>query len=132
MVAVTCGSMATLEEVTRPRTQLILILVEGEYEDYKQDYPDYQKYFQNAARQGLIELFVMKREGQEYLDRLEKEQEMRIKSIEIQIKEQEKIYFDKLESQFKVMQATIEEQQKMINSLEMVIQEKEKKCCVLS
>ena len=80
----------------------------------------------------MIELFVMKREGQEYLDKLEKEQEMRIKSIEIQIQEQEKIYFDKLESQFKVMQATIEEQEKRINSLEMEIQEKEKKCCVLS
>ena len=103
VVAVTSGSGATLEEVTRARTQLILILVESEHEE---GYPDYQKYFQNAARQGLIEFFVMKREGQEY--------------------------FDKLGSQFKVMLATIEEQEKGISSLEMEIQEKEKKCCVLS
>ena len=128
MVAVTSGTGSTLEAVTRARTQLILILVESEHEDFKQRYLNYQKYFQNAARQGLIELFVMKREGQEYLDKLEKEQEMRIKSIEIQIQEQDKIYFDKL----KVMHATIEEQEKRINSLEMEIQEKEKKCCVLS
>ena len=54
----------------------------------------------------MIELFVMKREGQEYLD--------------------------KLESQFKVMQATIQEQEKRKNSLETGIKKKEKKCRVLS
>ena len=56
VVAVTIGSVATLEMATRAKTQLILILAEPEREDLKKYYADYQKHFQAAADKGLVEL----------------------------------------------------------------------------
>ena len=58
MVAVTVG-WYTLEMITRAKTQLIIILVEpdgDDDDDFKEDYKDYQKHFQDAAAKGLVEL----------------------------------------------------------------------------
>ena len=58
VVVVTAGGDHTLELLTRAKTQLILILVESENEDWKmiKYYTDYQKYFQDAADIGLVEM----------------------------------------------------------------------------
>ena len=53
MVAVTAG-LHTLEMATRAKTQLILILVEAEYEVYKKNYAKDQKHFEAAAEKGLV------------------------------------------------------------------------------
>ena len=55
VVAVTAG-VNTLEMITRARTQLIIILVESDDDDFKEYYKDYQKHFQDAAAKGLVEL----------------------------------------------------------------------------
>ena len=59
VVAVTTGVVNTLEMATRAKTQLVLILVEPKEEDYKKDYANYQKVFQDAAEKGLVELPVI-------------------------------------------------------------------------
>ena len=46
---------------TRAKTELILILVEPEKEDWKDYYADYQKHFQDAADKGLVELPVIEK-----------------------------------------------------------------------
>ena len=56
MVAVTRGGVDTLEMATRSKIQLILILVERE--NGKRDYAKYQKYFQDAADKGLVQLSI--------------------------------------------------------------------------
>ena len=48
----------TLEAATRAKKKVILIAAEAEEEDYKKSYADYQKYFQDAADKGLVELMV--------------------------------------------------------------------------
>ena len=58
VVAVTSGDICTLEKVTRAKRQLIVILIEPEMEDWKKLYADHQKYFQDAADKGLVELSV--------------------------------------------------------------------------
>ena len=58
VVAVTFGGFKILEMATRAKTQLILILAEPEIEAHKKNYADYQKYFQAAADNGLVELSV--------------------------------------------------------------------------
>ena len=52
-----CGRVAqTLEAATRARTKLILILAEPKKKDFKKYYAEHQKYFQDAADKGLVEL----------------------------------------------------------------------------
>ena len=58
VVAVTTGVANTLEAATRARTGLSLILAEGKRKDDKKFYAEYQKYFQDAADKGLVELSV--------------------------------------------------------------------------
>ena len=57
VVAVTIG-LHTLEMATRAKTRLILILAESQLNADKKFYSDYQKYFQDAADKGLVELLV--------------------------------------------------------------------------
>ena len=58
VVAVTFGGFKILEMATRAKTQLILILVEAEREDFKKYFADYHKHFQVASDRGLVELLV--------------------------------------------------------------------------
>ena len=62
MVAVITG-VGTLEMATRAKTQLILILVELEREDWIKFYAKYQKVFQAAADRGLVELAAIANEN---------------------------------------------------------------------
>jgi len=48
--------------MTRARTQLIIILVEPDDDDLKKFYKDYQKLFQDAAAEGLVELVELESE----------------------------------------------------------------------
>ena len=55
IVAVTTGGGHTREMITRARTHLAIILMQGEGER-KKIYTKYQKYFAEASNRGLIEL----------------------------------------------------------------------------
>ena len=54
VVAATVGGSVTVEMATRAKSQLFLILAENE--SWKKNYAKYQKYFQDAAAKGLVEL----------------------------------------------------------------------------
>ena len=56
VVAVTCGVSFTLEMATRTKTRLILVAAEGEWKADMKFYARYQKYFQDSANKGLLEL----------------------------------------------------------------------------
>ena len=56
VVAVTAGWGETLEMATRAKTHLILILAEPEQKHCKEYYTGYRKFFEEAAKRGLIDL----------------------------------------------------------------------------
>ena len=56
VIAVTKGESITNEMLTRAKTHLAVILVQGHMQEAREEYARYQSYFQLASDEGLVEL----------------------------------------------------------------------------